>query len=266
MNIPLDDFQQQPLTWFYRETNRRTEPGHIATGFAAFDRLLPGGGWPQGGLTELHHAQPGPGELRLLMPALARLSRQGRWIAFIAPPYALHAPALASFGVDLAHVLLVHPKSPADALSAVEQGLRSGTCGAVIAWPRHVDDAVLQRLQQAAAAGGSLGVLFRDLASQDLPSPASLRLQLALDSGSITVRLAGNRMIGAELVLDLGWQGDLAPAVAAKAGSGPAAAVPAPMPALPLRRRQPARRPEQPQLDLVLPRRQDRSGSWRWRK
>lgn len=276
MNIPLDVILQQPHPWFYRETNRRTEPGHIATGFAAFDRLLPGGGWPLGGLTELYHAQPGIGELRLLMPALARLSRQGRWIAFIAPPYVLHAPALASFGIDLSHVLLVHPKNPTDALNTVEQGLRSGTCGAVIAWPKQIDGLALQRLQQAAEAGNSWGVLFRDPACQDLPSPASLRLQLEIDSGSISVRLGGSRTISPELMLDLSRQADLTPASTPMHEPYTAASWPAPRPALPLRRRQPARRPEQPQLDLPLPpmpgaplpRRQDQPGilSWRWRK
>ena len=45
-----------------------------ATGFAALDAQLPGGGWPHGVITELLLPQPGVGELRLLAPALLALA------------------------------------------------------------------------------------------------------------------------------------------------------------------------------------------------
>ena len=63
------------------------------------DGQLPGGGWPDSGLVELLPNESGIGELRLLMPALAKLSREARWIAWIAPPYLPYAPALASAGI-----------------------------------------------------------------------------------------------------------------------------------------------------------------------
>ena len=69
----------------------------IATGHARLDRELPGGGWPTGALTEIISARRGIGEIGLLAPALARLTQAHRWIAWIAPPAQLHAPALAQF-------------------------------------------------------------------------------------------------------------------------------------------------------------------------
>src|SRR5581483_2385709 len=84
------------------------------------------GGWPRGVLTEIHLPLEGIGELRVLLPALARLSREDRWIVFIAPPYIPYAPALAAGGVELSRLLLVHPKTRADHLWAVESSLRSG--------------------------------------------------------------------------------------------------------------------------------------------
>ncbi|HEX5513622.1 MAG TPA: translesion DNA synthesis-associated protein ImuA, partial [Gammaproteobacteria bacterium] len=203
-NAPLDHLSQRPGICSHALLDANA-PDHIATGFTGLDRLLPGGGWPLGGLTELYHAQSGIGELRLLMPALARLSRQGRWIALIAPPFVPSAAALASFGLDLSRVLLVHPKSQRDGLGALERGLRSGTCGAVLAWPKQIDQQALERLQQAAAVGRSWGVLFRDLACQAQSSPAALRLRLRLEAcnGDTAIHLLQHCDGGTELILDL---------------------------------------------------------------
>src|SRR5690242_2596466 len=75
------------------------------TGFAALDQVLPGHGWPQGALSEIIPQVEGIGELSLLIPALARLSAQGKRIAFIAPPYVPYAPALARAGIAPERVL-----------------------------------------------------------------------------------------------------------------------------------------------------------------
>lgn len=148
----------------------------IATGFPALDRLLPGGGWPRGALTEIELPQEGIGELRLLLPALARLSRGDRWLAFIAPPYIPYAPAFAMAGVDLSRLLFVYPKTRADHLWALENSLRAGACAAVFAWTSSADAGHLRRLQLAAEAGGTWGVLFQR--KPVAGSPAALRVQL----------------------------------------------------------------------------------------
>ncbi|MFQ5935555.1 MAG: hypothetical protein ACE5LB_04000 [Acidiferrobacterales bacterium] len=75
--------------------------GILPTGFSALDASIPEGGWPQGALTEILPLREGIGELRLVLPALARLSSKNRWIAWIAPPLFPYAPALASGGINL---------------------------------------------------------------------------------------------------------------------------------------------------------------------
>lgn len=152
----------------------------VESGFAELDALLPGGGWPQSALTEILFSQHGVGEMSLLLPALARLSQGERWIALIAPPYVPYAPALARAGVNPSRLLLVHPKNAQDRLWAVEQTLRAGTCAAVLAWPTTVDHKDLRRLQLAAEAGSSWGVLFRPEPIAEASSPAALRLRVAL--------------------------------------------------------------------------------------
>ena len=81
------------------------------TGHAALDDLLPQRGWPRRALTELLLPADGVGELSLLMPTLARLSREGGTLALIAPPYLPYAPAWQAAGIDLG-VLQVQ-RSPA---------------------------------------------------------------------------------------------------------------------------------------------------------
>jgi len=149
----------------------------VATGFAALDAVLPGGGWPRAALTEVTFPRPGIGELQLFLPALAALSRGDRWIAFVAPPHIPYAPALGAAGVDLSRLLMVYPKTRSDHLWAVEASLRSGACAMVLAWALYADSAHLRRLQLAAEAGATGVVLFQRYSMPG--STASLRLHLA---------------------------------------------------------------------------------------
>lgn len=177
----------------------------IPTGFPALDGLLPGGGWPRGALSEILTPGEGIGALSLLMPALARLSRSPKWLAWIAPPHIPYAAALAGFGIDVSRVLLVHDRQGRDNLWAVEQALRSGACGAVIAWLEAVPRGVLRRLQLAAETGDSCGVLFRPQRLAAEPSPAALRLSLEpLAQGTrVQVLKCRGGWPGAECVLEL---------------------------------------------------------------
>lgn len=147
------------------------------TGHAALDALLPGGGWPRAALTELLVARPGIGELSLLVPALARLSRGDAWIALVAPPWLPYAPALASAGIDLSRLLVIRVHDGADRLWAMEQALASGACSAVLGWPTFVRERALRRLQLAAENGKALGFYF-SAGEATSSSLAALRLQL----------------------------------------------------------------------------------------
>ncbi len=156
----------------------------LPTGFAQLDAVLPGGGWPVGAITELMPETQGIGELSLLMPALAQLSRAGRYLAWIAPPCLPYPPALARHGLALDRLLLVQAHDTRTVLWAAEQVLRCPAIGAVLAWPTALDDRRVRRLQLAAEAGGSCGLIYRPPAAAQQSSPAALRLRLkALDGG-----------------------------------------------------------------------------------
>ena len=184
---------QHPALWRGGDLARMAVPG-VASGFAALDAELPGGGWPVGGLTELMPAHEGIGELRLLGGALARLSATGRHLAWIAPPHRPYAPALAAAGIHLAQLVVVRTKTAQETLWATEQALRSNACGAVLAWPAAgVDYPALRRLQIAAEGSRALAFLFRLPRAAQNTSPAVLRLLLDTDRGGLAVTIAKRR-------------------------------------------------------------------------
>ena len=183
MNDALRQLLANPRIW-QGQAGEQGSPG-LASGYPKLDRQLPGGGWPRNALTEILLQDYGSGELKLLMPALARLSQprddatEAGWITWVAPPFEPYPPALEQWGVNLSRVLIVRPKKPAETLWAAEQALSSGNCAAVLLWPHALDDAASRRLQLAAEKGQSWAIAFRSLKARSQPSAAALRIRLS---------------------------------------------------------------------------------------
>ena len=192
MKASVAELAQLPGVWRGGELEHAARPV-VATGHAALDRELPGGGWPTGTLTEVLHDTVGIGEVSFLAGALARASADDRLIAWIDPPHLPYAPALAQAGLALERCLVVRPAHRDDALWAAEQALRSGACGAVLFWLAHDEYAWLRRLQMAAEAGRAMAVLFRSTAAERLSTPAHLRVALAREAGALRIRIPKRR-------------------------------------------------------------------------
>ena len=150
-------------------------PARHPTGFGALDAALPAHGWPDAALSEVLLPADGIGELRLLLPTLARLTQAGQDIVLVAPPCVPYPGGWQQAGVDFAHVHVIDA-NPRDALWATEQCLRAGCLAAALCWPRRVDDRALRRLQVACESGQALGFAFRDAKEARNPSPAALRV------------------------------------------------------------------------------------------
>ena len=183
----------------------RTRTAVLGSGFATLDAELPGGGWPRQTLTELLLPHPGIGEMRLLAPALAGIATgaagSAHSIMLFDPPAPLCAWALAQLGVASQSLIVVHGRDgalgarhllpSADLLWALEQALKSGQVGAVLAWlPARLRGDALRRLQLAAQVHDGPAFLLRDIDARLKPSPAPLRLALhsaGIDALSVRV-------------------------------------------------------------------------------
>ncbi len=147
----------------------------LSTGRTALDRCL-AGGWPRHGLIELLPERSGSGELELLLPALAGLTRHDRMVPFIAPPLVPCPQALQAAGLDLSRLLIVRDCKHAS--WCAEQCLKSGLCGAVVLWPQpgQANARTLRRLQLAAGESDSSLFLLHPPGAKPTPTPATLRL------------------------------------------------------------------------------------------
>ena len=171
---------------------RTTAPVESAqpTGHASLDGALPTGGWPEGALTEILLPADGVGEIDLLVPTLVRLTQAKHRIVLVTPPYVPYPPGWQARGVSMAYVHVIDAE-PIEALWALEQCLRSGSCAAVIGWPRKIDHAGLRRLQVAAKTGNTLGFVFRDRCHAMQASPAALRLEIAVGRAVVVRKCQG---------------------------------------------------------------------------
>ena len=187
-----------PTLWLGHQLGRQADTT-CASGFAALDAQLPGGGWPRRALSELLLRQSGIGEIRLLSPCLTAIQRSGRLVMLFDPPATLSAWALAQLGFEVEQLLIINTRTKAlpsgDSLWALEQALKSGHVGAVLAWlPPRLRAERLRRIQLAAHAHDGPAFVLREMAAAERPTAAPLRLALRpAGADALGVRLLKRR-------------------------------------------------------------------------
>ena len=176
-NFALKKILQQHPLLLWQGKNHYSQSNSISTGFRELDRLLPHKGWPLGNTLEVLTTQCGAGELRLLMPAMAALTQQGFYIAWIAPPYLPYAPSLLQHGIDIRYVITIDKKiTQQDQLWSMERLLACKECGMALIWPTTYTTKNIRRLQLAAEKGNSIGILYPHM--HQSYSPAAIRISL----------------------------------------------------------------------------------------
>ncbi|HZT55714.1 MAG TPA: translesion DNA synthesis-associated protein ImuA [Burkholderiaceae bacterium] len=181
---PIRPERLHPALWLGHQLARHADVP-IATGFEALDAQLPGAGWPRRALTELLLPHPGVGEIRLVAPSLVAAQVAGRLVMLFDPPATLSASALAQLGIAVEELLIIdtHTRTRVvpgtDSLWALEQALKSGHVGAVLAWlPPRLRAERLRRLQLAAHAHDGPAFVFCETSAAQRPTAAPLRLAL----------------------------------------------------------------------------------------
>ncbi len=195
--IPLSDsarsLLQLPLLDVWRASELAVSRATTcSTGHPALDGELPNNGWPRSSLVELLLQQAGIGEMQLLKPTLAKLSKHQR-IALVQPPYLPHAMACETWGIDTSRVLWIRANSTGDALWTTEQILKNGSCGAVILWQSNVRAESLRRLNLAAHSTDTWFWFMRPMSCASDSSPAPLRLALRPALGGVSIDIVKRR-------------------------------------------------------------------------
>lgn len=174
----------------------------LSSGFPHLDRLLPGGGWPTGAVSEILARRGHVDPVSLLLPALAPLSWEGRWVAWLGE----QRPSrwqLEAQGFDCSRVLTVRPRRSVSALALAEQALWAGNCGAILLWQEHLDRFALSRLQQAARGGDTAVFVFLPPSASVHPLAGELRVYVSTHSRRLAVEILACRGgVGSVLQLD----------------------------------------------------------------
>ena len=197
----------------------RSQARTLASGFAALDAELPGGGWPCQSLCEILQPPGQHAEWRLLAPGLRQLFRGGPGqvarpappLLLIAPPFIPHGPGLQDLGLDAAHWVCIQPATPGagapscapragrrvqsppqhpsqnlslhqtlhQALWVAEQAIKSQAAGAVLAWLDGARPEQIRRLQAAALNSPAPVFLMRPDTAASQSSASPLRLRLS---------------------------------------------------------------------------------------
>ncbi len=196
----------------------RSQARTLASGFAALDAELPGGGWPCQSLCEILQPPGQHAEWRLLAPGLRQLfcgtpgqaARPAPPVLLIAPPFLPHGPGLQDLGLGAAHWVCIQPDTPGagtppgapraarrgslsqnppqspslhqalhQALWVAEQAIKSQAAGAVLAWLDGARPEQIRRLQAAALNSPAPVFLMRPDTAASQSSAAPLRLRLS---------------------------------------------------------------------------------------
>lgn len=141
--------------------SRRTR-SVLPFGIAELDARLPGEGLARGALHEVAGGGNGAvdGAAAALFSAGIAARTKGKVLWCITRPD-LFAPALAQAGLSPDRVIYVEAGDEATVLACMEEGLRHGGLGAVVAEVARLTMTASRRLQLAAEDGGSIAIALR---------------------------------------------------------------------------------------------------------
>lgn len=144
------------------EGNNRRVASVLPFGVSEIDSRLPGGGLALGALHEVAGGGNGAidGAAAALFSAGIAARTKGKVLWCITTPD-LFAPAIAQAGLSCDRVIYVEAGDEATVLACMEEGLRHGGLGAVVAEVARLTMTASRRLQLAAENGGSIGIALR---------------------------------------------------------------------------------------------------------
>jgi cell division inhibitor SulA len=149
--IQADTTSHAPV---WRSRSTRPQPQHGRATAEALDT---------GSLTEIFCQAEGLKQLQLLVPVLAKLSLQKKWITFIAPPCLPNERALTRAGVDTRKIQIIHTGTIRDYWKTLDDILQNGQSSAVLCWPPQgeYNDSKRAQMKQAGDNSSTVAFVFR---------------------------------------------------------------------------------------------------------
>src|SRR5262245_21924641 len=163
----------------------------FSSGSVALDRVLPGGGLRHGMLVEWLAEQAGGGAATLSLVAAREACRIGGVLVVIDRRQTFYPPAAVAWGIEPKRMVVVHPRTAREELWAAVQSLRSPVVAAMWAEIERLDNRGFRRLQLAAEAGRTLGLVVRPAKVRAQPSWADVRLTVGTRQGERETRRQG---------------------------------------------------------------------------
>ncbi|WP_051560413.1 cell division inhibitor SulA [Marinobacterium jannaschii] len=114
-----------------------------------------------GKVTEIIVTDDEANHFAMLMPLLAQLSQDNRWLVWVDPPVSLPKSLLLEAGIDLNKVILLKTDDKHSTYDLARKALKVGTCHAVISWSGYLSGDELCGLEEAALTGKSHGIVIR---------------------------------------------------------------------------------------------------------
>jgi protein ImuA len=186
----------------------RTPPPRCPSGLPALDAAL-GGGFVMAAVHELVAANEGAPAHSMALRMAAQAAGRHKWIFYIDTQQELYPPGVAQLGVPLGRLMVVRALRSADALWVCEQALRCQAVAAVVLPLRSIDAYTSRRLQLAAEAGGSLGLLIcQDQHGGHTFAASRLRIEPLVSPAEEREKKAGTGTAGEPFArTSPGWRG-----------------------------------------------------------
>jgi len=113
-------------------------------------------------VTEIIIAKDKVDSIQLLLPMLTKLNQDKRWLAWIDPPIQLLKQWRKNHN-ELAteEIMILRSSEQNSAFDLSKKALEAGTCHAVIAWTKVLNQTEFSQLEDASSTGNSHGIILR---------------------------------------------------------------------------------------------------------
>jgi len=113
-------------------------------------------------VTEIIIAKDKADSIQLLLPMLTCLNQEKRWLAWIDPPIQLLKQWRETHNeLAMEEIMILRSSETNSAYELSKKALEAGTCHAVIAWTKVLNNEEFNQLELASSTGNSHGIILR---------------------------------------------------------------------------------------------------------